>query len=128
MLRRILSEVEALDPASLCHFYFKDAGEIYGVPGVIRTRDPLLRRQMLYPAELQGQNSLLLLPIPLTRYRIILSSARDTCLPALRNFAEIPRTKSRKIFDFHGADRHPTKLQARFTCFLYLIVGRGAGT
>ncbi len=26
-----------------------------GVPGEIRTHDPLLRRQPLYPAELQGQ-------------------------------------------------------------------------
>ena len=26
-----------------------------GVPGLIRTGDPLLRRQMLYPAELQGR-------------------------------------------------------------------------
>ena len=25
-----------------------------GVPGEIRTHDPLLRRQLLYPAELQG--------------------------------------------------------------------------
>ena len=30
-------------------------------PGVIRTRDPLLRRQMLYPAELQAQKSILFL-------------------------------------------------------------------
>ena len=27
----------------------------YGVPGRIRTRDPLLRRQPLYPTELQGR-------------------------------------------------------------------------
>ncbi len=27
---------------------------ISGVPGGIRTHDPLLRRQLLYPAELQG--------------------------------------------------------------------------
>jgi hypothetical protein len=26
----------------------------FGVPGAIRTLDPLLRRQPLYPAELQG--------------------------------------------------------------------------
>ena len=26
----------------------------FGVPGLIRTGDPLLRRQMLYPTELQG--------------------------------------------------------------------------
>ncbi len=26
-----------------------------GVPGEIRTHDPLLRRQVLYPIELQGQ-------------------------------------------------------------------------
>jgi hypothetical protein len=25
-----------------------------GIPGEIRTHDPLLRRQLLYPAELQG--------------------------------------------------------------------------
>lgn len=28
-----------------------------GVPGATRTRDPLLRRQLLYPTELQGQTS-----------------------------------------------------------------------
>ena len=28
----------------------------YGVPGRIRTRDPLLRRQLLCPTELQGRN------------------------------------------------------------------------
>jgi hypothetical protein len=28
---------------------------IAGVPGGTRTHDPLLRRQLLYPAELQGQ-------------------------------------------------------------------------
>ena len=28
---------------------------ILGVPGRIRTRDPLLRRQPLYPTELQGR-------------------------------------------------------------------------
>ena len=28
-----------------------------GVPGGIRTHDPLLRRQPLYPAELQGQSN-----------------------------------------------------------------------
>ena len=28
-----------------------------GVPGGIRTHDPLLRRQLLYPPELQGQHS-----------------------------------------------------------------------
>ena len=27
-----------------------------GVPGLIRTGDPLLRRQMLYPTELQGHS------------------------------------------------------------------------
>jgi hypothetical protein len=27
----------------------------FGVPGAIRTLDPLLRRQPLYPAELQGR-------------------------------------------------------------------------
>jgi hypothetical protein len=26
-----------------------------GIPGEIRTHDPLLRRQLLYPAELQGR-------------------------------------------------------------------------
>ena len=31
----------------------------YGVPGRIRTRDPLLRRQLLYPPELQGRNELM---------------------------------------------------------------------
>ncbi len=29
---------------------------VYGAIGAIRTRDPLLRRQMLYPAELQPHN------------------------------------------------------------------------
>lgn len=29
-------------------------GEANGVPGAIRTRDKLLRRQLLYPTELQG--------------------------------------------------------------------------
>ncbi len=30
---------------------------IGGTPGVIRTPDPLLRRQVLYPAELRAHNS-----------------------------------------------------------------------
>ena len=30
----------------------------YGVPGATRTLDPLLRRQLLCPAELQGHTSL----------------------------------------------------------------------
>jgi hypothetical protein len=28
---------------------------VYGVPGETRTLDPLLRRQLLYPPELQGR-------------------------------------------------------------------------
>jgi hypothetical protein len=31
-----------------------DPERVNGEPGVIRTRDPLLRRQMLYPAELRA--------------------------------------------------------------------------
>ncbi len=30
----------------------------FGIPGEIRTLDPLLRRQLLYPSELQGHTSL----------------------------------------------------------------------
>ncbi len=37
------------------HFYLD------GEPGVTRTRGPLLRRQMLYPTELQAQTSLIIL-------------------------------------------------------------------
>ena len=39
-------------------------GEVIGTPGVIRTPDPLLRRQVLYPAELRA-------------HRICLSHASD---------------------------------------------------
>ena len=36
--------------------YFLVFVKFIGVPGLIRTGDPLLRRQMLYPAELQGHS------------------------------------------------------------------------
>jgi hypothetical protein len=32
--------------------------EVCGAPGEIRTPDPLLRRQMLYPAELRARRAL----------------------------------------------------------------------
>ena len=32
----------------------QSVAQLRGVPGGIRTHDPLLRRQLLYPAELQG--------------------------------------------------------------------------
>src|ERR1019366_7778007 len=39
--------------------YQLDSREISGAPGEIRTPDPLLRRQMLYPAELRAHPWLL---------------------------------------------------------------------
>ena len=45
-----LSEQETLRSGSP-----RNLASNYGVPGATRTRDPLLRRQLLYPAELQGQ-------------------------------------------------------------------------
>jgi hypothetical protein len=41
--------------------FFRKSGELaskHGVPGGARTHDLLLRRQSLYPAELQGQDSI----------------------------------------------------------------------
>ena len=34
--------------------YSRKSVSKYGVPGATRTPDPLLRRQLLYPTELQG--------------------------------------------------------------------------
>ncbi len=42
--------------SALALFQLKEAvSQFGGVPGGIRTHDPLLRRQPLYPTELQGQ-------------------------------------------------------------------------
>ena len=36
----------------------KRFGNLRGVPGETRTHDPLLRRQLLYPTELQGRTTI----------------------------------------------------------------------
>ena len=62
LLKLVLSNC-SVDATSIHPTYKKPFDLIFaramrsGAPGGIRTPDPLLRRQMLYPAELQAQNT-----------------------------------------------------------------------
>lgn len=42
----------------MADFIVKSAIIVYGVPETIRTSDPFLRREVLYPAELRGQKKI----------------------------------------------------------------------
>lgn len=73
---------------------------VYGRTGRTRTCDPLLRRQMLYPAELRSQTAV-------TGGSSALDEVRSACC----NFTTAPRTYL--LFGLHALSAYAPTLSAR---------------
>ena len=75
---------------------------IDGDPGVIRTRDPLLRRQMLYPTELRGLANIL--PVMLSISAVFLFTEQVIC-----GAKYWVMSRAKRDFSFPTEDAFPTK-------------------